>query len=224
VLATAGIPLLFSWSCKIQERRRWVNWVLLLACTIACVGLSAIALFVVPITLGIAAFGSWSFKNTLSSALVLVPALYPLCWALALRRNFQSVAHAFEVSHLNTQGMVAQVFGAHGQYVIWLGLLCAPLLAPPRKQQRFAAFALLYSLVALNPFLVKVIAKVATSVSLGGFSGVSPSWDSLRHRWYGLLRRSAKNGDAREHCSSQHLLRDASFIWHPTQVCGEPTR
>jgi len=165
VLATAGIPLLFAWSWKIQERPRWVDLALLLACTIACVGLSAVALFVVPVTLGIAAFGNWTFKKTWSSALVLVPAVYPLGWALAFRRNFQSVSHFFDLPHLNAQGTAAQVFGAHGQYVIWLGLLCAPLLAPLRHRRRFAACALLYWLVALDPFLIKVIARVATSVS-----------------------------------------------------------
>jgi len=226
VLATAGIPLLFSWSCKIQERRHWVNWVLLLACTIACVGLSAIALFVVPITLGIAALGSWNFKNTLSSALVLVPALYPLCWALALRRNFQSVAHAFEVPHLNAQGMVAQVFGAHGQYVIWLGLLCAPLLAPPLLASGNASQPWRYFIRLLRSTRssLRLLQELLPRYRLGGFSGVSRSWDSLRHRWYGRLRPPLKPGDGREHCSPQHLLRDASFTWHPTQVCGEPTR
>lgn len=194
VLAMAGIPLLFAWACKIQERRHWVNWVLLVTCTVACVGLSAIALFVVPISLGIAAFGNWIFKNTLGSALVLAPALYPMCWALALRRNFQLVAHAFDVPHLNAQGMVAQVFGAHGQYVIWLGLLCSPLLAPPRYRKRFAALVLLYSLIALDPFLVKVIARMATSVSawrilwcmpIAGFVAASLVWafEAARENW-----------------------------------------
>lgn len=194
VLASAGIPLLFAWAWKFQEDPRWMRWLLLLTCTVACVGLSAIALFIVPISLGIAAFGTWNFKNTLSSALVVAPALYPLCWALRFRQNVQSVSHFFDVSHMNAQGTIAQVFGAHGQYVIWLGLLCAPLLAPPRHRRRFAAFALLYSLIALDPFLVKIIERIATSVSawrilwcvpVVGFIAASLVWgiDAARENW-----------------------------------------
>jgi hypothetical protein len=193
-LASTGIPLLFAWAWKFQEHRHWVRWVLLLTCSVACVGLSAIALFIVPISLGIVAVGTWNFKNTLSSAFVVAPALYPLCWALGFRRNVQSVSHFFDISHMNAQGTIAQVFGAHGQYVIWLGLLCAPLLAPPRHRQRVAAFVLLYSLIALDPFLVKVIERIATSVSawrilwcvpIVGFLAASLVWgfEAARENW-----------------------------------------
>lgn len=165
VLATIGVPLLFSWAWKIQDRFSWWNWILLVGCTVACVGLSAIALFVVPISLGIVALGGVGQKSIGRLALVLAPAAYPVAWGLVLRSRFHAVAHTFEVAHQNAPGTVAQVFGAHGQYLIWLGLLCAPLVAPGHRRLRLAAYGLLYFLLPVDPFLVKIIARLATSVS-----------------------------------------------------------
>lgn len=165
VLATIGVPLLFSWAWTIQDRYSWWNWILLVGCTVACVGLSAIALFVVPISLGIVALGGVGQKSIGRLALVLAPAAYPLAWGLVLRSRFHAVAHTFEVAHQNAPGTVAQVFGAHGQYLIWLGLLCAPLVAPGHRRRRLAAYGLLYFILPVDPFLVKIIARLATSVS-----------------------------------------------------------
>ena len=165
VLATIGVPLLFSWAWKIQDRYSWWNWILLVGCTVACVGLSAIALFVVPISLGIVALGGVGQKSIRRLALVLAPAAYPLAWGLVLRSRFHAVAHTFEVAHQNAPGTVAQVFGAHGQYLIWLGLLGAPLVAPGYRRRRLAGYGLLYFLLPVDPFLVKIIARLATSVS-----------------------------------------------------------
>lgn len=165
IFATIGIPLLFSWAWKIQDRWSWWNWILLFVCTVACVGLSAIALFVVPISLGIASLGGVRQKNIAGPALILAPVAYPLAWGLVLRSSFHDVAHTFEVAHQNAPATIAQVFGAHGQYLIWLGLLFAPVVATACHRRRLAAWALLYFLIPVDPFLVKTIARLATSVS-----------------------------------------------------------
>jgi len=165
ILASIGVPLLFSWAWKIQDRWSWWNWMLLFSGTVACVGLSAIALFVVPISLGIASLGGISQKRISRSVMVLAPVVYPLAWGLVLRSRFHAVAHTFEIAHQNAPGTVAQVFGTHGQYLIWLGFLFVPLVAPGSHRRRLAAYGLLYFLIPVDPFLVKTIARLATSVS-----------------------------------------------------------
>ena len=165
ILASIGVPLLFSWAWKIQDRWSWWNWILLFGCTVACVGLSAIALFVVPISLGIASLGGVRQESIARAAMVLAAAVYPLAWGLVLRSSFHAVAHTFDVAHQNAPGTVAQVFGAHGQYLLWLGLLFAPVAAIACHRWRLATYALLYFLIPVDPFLVKTIARLATSVS-----------------------------------------------------------
>jgi hypothetical protein len=165
VLASIGIPLLYSYAWQFADTRAFWDWVMLTCCTIACVGLSAAALFVVPMALGTAALAGLPKKSLV--VLGFLPALYPLVWGLALRGSFKAVAPVFASVSRTAADTVLEGFGAHGQYVLLAALLAGPFLArSPRLQFRLALVALILFLVALNPFLFKFIAKLTTPESV----------------------------------------------------------
>jgi hypothetical protein len=167
VLASIGIPLLYAFAWKFQDTGSVWDWLLLACCTVACVGLSAAALFVAPMALGIAALAGWRKAFTRRAALAMLPAVYPLAWGLALRGTFKAVAGVFAAVHRTAPATVAQLFGAHGQYVLLLALLCAPFLVHEAPLRRKAAVAaLLYFLVPLDSFLFKFLARLTTAESV----------------------------------------------------------
>jgi hypothetical protein len=165
VLASIGIPLLYSYAWQFADTGAFWDWVMLTGCAIACVGLSAAALFVVPMALGTAALAGLPKKSLV--VLGFLPALYPLVWGLALRGSFKEVAPVFASVSRTSAGTVLEGFGAHGQYVLLAALLAGPFLArSPRLRFRLVLVALIFFLVALNPFLFKFIAKLATPESV----------------------------------------------------------
>ena len=165
VLASIGIPLLYAYAWQFADSGAFRDWVMLAFCAIACVGFSAAALFVVPMALGTAALAGLPSKKLV--VLGFAPALYPLVWGLALRGSFKAVAPVFDSVSRTAAGTVLEGFGAHAQYVLLAALLAGPFLArPPRLQFRLALIALIFFLVALNPFLFKFIARLTTPESV----------------------------------------------------------
>lgn len=167
VLASIGIPLLYSYAWRFAETGSVWDWVMLACCTIACVGFSAAGLFVVPMALGTAAIAGWGKGPVWRVVLGIVPSTYPLAWGLALRGSFNAVAGVFASVHRTSAGTVSQVFGAHGQYVLLAALLAGPFLTRAAHSRfRLTLTALIYFLVPLNPFLFKFISRLTTPESV----------------------------------------------------------
>ncbi len=165
VLASIGIPLLYSYAWDFADTGAFWDWVMLAGCSIACVGFSAAALFVVPMALGTVAPAGLPKKTLV--LLGLAPAIYPLVRGLALRGSFNAVAPVFNSVQRTAANTVREGFGAHGQYILLAALLAGPFLArSPRLRFRLAITALIYFLVALNPFLFKFIARLTTPESV----------------------------------------------------------
>lgn len=166
VLASLGIPLIFGFAWQFHKTGRAWDWLTLWAAGVAALGLSSSGLFLIPMALGIAAAASWRPKATWRSLLVFIPALYPIAWGLGLRHSFSVVLTIFDV-HRTIAGVVEDVFGRHGQYLIFFGLLAAPLFGESERRRRMLSYAaLLYFLGPLNPFLFPFFSKLTTGESV----------------------------------------------------------
>lgn len=206
VLASAGIPLIYAFAWKFQKTGRAWDWATLGASSIAVLGLSAAGLFLVPMALGIAGVASWQPKANWRTLWLLMPGLYPIVWGIALSSSM--VSDDFTVQQ-TIGDMIRDVFGPRGQYLMFLGLLTAPLFGEAERiRRRLTYAALLYLLGPLNPFLFPLISKLTgevvfrtlwslpvvgfTALSvLGIFSEARRRWQSPRAAgWPGIERLS----------------------------------
>lgn len=194
VLASLGIPLIYAFAWRFRKTGRGWDWLTLCASSVAALGLSSAGLYLVPVALGIAAVASWRPRTTWQTLWIILPALYPIACGLALRSSFGVVAGAFTV-HRTIEGVVGNVFGPRGQYLIFLGLLTAPLFAESERLRKLLSYAaLLYLLGPLNPFLFALFSKLITTESVWrilwslpvvGFTAVSVlgMFAEARRRW-----------------------------------------
>ena len=167
VLAAIGIPLLYACAWEFMKTGAFRNWLILVFCTLSCLGCSAAAIFVVPMALATATISGWSQGYFSRACLAFAPAAYPIAWGLALRPSFQTVSGVFVSVRRDVPGTVADVFGAHGQYLLLFAIIASPLFArSARLQWRLAALSAVYLLVPLNPLLFKLISRLTTPESV----------------------------------------------------------
>jgi hypothetical protein len=163
VFVSIGIPLLYAFAWQF-EQTGWVrDWVKLVACTVASVGLSPSAIFVVPVALLMAALGGWRRGSGKRAVLTFVPAIYPLACGVWVSSGFGRLGSVF--AHLPARAEIAatMVFGAHAQYFIFFALLSTPFLQRnTRLRWYLTVMVLLYFLGPLDPFTFKLLAKLAT--------------------------------------------------------------
>jgi Family of unknown function (DUF6077) len=164
VLMSIGIPLLYAFAWKYEETGSIWNWFLLVASTVACVGLSSSAIFVAPVALGTAALAGWRRAAlTKRMALTLLPAAYPLACGLIVGRGFRALEGVFAYLHPTAPWAVTTVFSPHWQYIFLLALLAAPFVVRESSLRRkLMVVVLIYFLVPLNPFAYKLLSKLTT--------------------------------------------------------------
>lgn len=163
VLVSVGIPLLYTYAWKFQESGCLAEWLIVAATAIACVGLSASAIFVVPMALTIAALSGWRQGGAKNTALIMLPALYPLACGLAVSRGFRALEDVFASLPARAPLAARTVFGAHTEYIFFVALLAAPFLQSSRRlRRRVLALVLIYFLASLNPFTFKLLSEFTT--------------------------------------------------------------
>jgi hypothetical protein len=156
--------MLFACAWAFQSTGGIWNWITLLLCSVATLGLTSSGIFVVPMALGIAGVAAWRREFTWRTVATLLPALYPLAWGLALRGSFHPLVDVFGTRPPSPRDLINDVYGPHVQVLLLFGLLAAPPLAPSRmSRQLLAGAALLFLLGPLNPLLTRVIVKLTTT-------------------------------------------------------------
>lgn len=163
LLVSIGIPLLFTYTWKYEENGSFPACLILLATTIACVGLSASAIFVAPMALTIAAAAGWRGGITRRAFVAFVPAFYPLACGLAVSRGFGSLERLFANLPARVPLALSSVLGAQTEYLFLLAVLAAPFLVPSGEgRRRVLPLVLLYFLAALDPFTFKLLSRFTT--------------------------------------------------------------
>jgi hypothetical protein len=163
IFVSIGIPLLYAFAWQFEETGSVRNWVKLVACTIASVGLTSSAIFVVPMALVAAALGGWRRAFSRRALLMFLPSIYPLACGVWVSSGFGGLSSVF--AHLPARAELAatMVFGSHAQYFIFFALLAAPFLQrDTRLRWYLTVVVLLYFLGPLDPFTFKLLAKLAT--------------------------------------------------------------
>lgn len=163
LFVSVAIPLLFCFVWEFIETGSERSWILLLACAIGSVGLTASAIFVVPLTLGLACLSGWRTGVTKRVVLGFVPALYPLLCGLAVSHGFKALEGVFAHLPARAPMATAMVMGTHTQYFFLLALLAAPFLERSAKRRwTVTVLVLAYLLIALNPFTMKLLSRFTT--------------------------------------------------------------
>jgi hypothetical protein len=163
VFVSVGIPLLYTFAWRFEETGSIWNWIILLAGTIACVGLSSSAIFVAPLALVMAALAGCSRGLTKRAGLILLAALYPLACGLFVLRGFQSMQAVFARLPVRASLAVPMVFGSHTEYVFLFALLSAPFLTRDGRLRRLLlVLVLAYFLISINPFTFKFLSRFTT--------------------------------------------------------------
>jgi Family of unknown function (DUF6077) len=163
VLVSVAIPLLFTYAWKFQESGSLAEWLIVAATTVACVGLSASAIFIVPIALVIAICSGWRQGDAKTAALLLLPVLYPLACGLAVSRGFHQLENVFANFPARAPLAVRTVFGARTESIFLFALLAAPFLQRSgRLKRRLLLLVLAYFLACLNPFIFKLLSRLTT--------------------------------------------------------------
>jgi hypothetical protein len=195
LLVSIGIPVLFTHAWKYEESGSLCQWLILLAATIACVGLSASAIFVVPMALTIAAIAGWRKGISRRAFLTFLPAVYPLACGLFVSRGFGSLERLFANLPARAPLAISSVFGAHTEYLFLLAVLVAPFLAPAGAVRRHTLLmVMLYFLAALNPFTFKLLSRFTTRDAIWRILWCVPvaallatsiigSLDAVVHKW-----------------------------------------
>src|SRR5947207_9644286 len=128
LFVSIAIPLLFCFAWEFIETGRKRMWIVSLACAIASVGLTASAIFVVPLALGLACLSCWRRGVTKRVMLAFLPAFYPLICGLAVSHGFKALEAVFAQLPARAPIAVAMVLGTHNQYCFLLVFLAAPFL------------------------------------------------------------------------------------------------
>jgi len=195
VLVSIGVPLLYTYAWKFEERGVLSDWVILAAITIGCVGLSSSAIFIVPMALTMAVLSGWHKGVARRAALTLLPALYPLACGLSIAHGVRVLEGAFAYLPARAHLALTMVFGARTENAFLLALLAAPFLERGgRLRRRLLILVLVYFLASLNPFTFKLLSRFTTReavwrvlwcapvagivamVTLGGLQAVAERW------------------------------------------------
>lgn len=172
VMVTAVIPLLLLWGLRLMSGGGWRTWVFLAAGQIACLGLSATALFVVPLSVGLAALAAWRPTRTSTLRLVATAAasIYLVLVALALRGAFAAQMPALNSEALygvrkNFENSFDQVFGFDQFMLVHIGgaLAAWTLVRDPRLRRFLCGWVLAFFALILNPFTFDVWIDHVTS-------------------------------------------------------------
>jgi hypothetical protein len=163
LFVSIAVPLLYCFGWEFIETGRKRKWLLLLASTIASVGLSASAIFVAPLSICLACLSRWRRGGTKRVMLAFLPALYPLICGLAVSSGFRTLAPVFAQLPARAPIAVAMVLGTQTQYFFLLAVLAAPFLERDAgRRWTIAVLVLAYLLVALNPFTMKLLSRFTT--------------------------------------------------------------
>lgn len=163
LFVSSGIPLLFASAWSFAEYRSFGRWLVLAATAIACIGLTASAIFVVPMALAAAALSGWCRGQGQLALLIFLPAIYPLACGLIIRAKFASLAPVFAKLPAIAPLAATMVFGSRAEYVIFFGLLAAPFLQSNASRRRLlVVLVLCYFFFALNPYTFKLLSKLTT--------------------------------------------------------------
>jgi hypothetical protein len=163
ILVSVGIPLLYSFAWKFQKTGLVWDGLLLAAGVIASVGLSASAVFIIPLALAAAAFAAWRPGMTRRALLTFLPALYPLACGLAVGAGFKPLEAVFAHMPARAALAVTMVFSARAEHIFLFTLLASPFLVRDRNLRwKLMVVVLIYFIVALNPFTFKLLARLTT--------------------------------------------------------------
>ena len=163
VLVSVGVPLLYTGAWKFEESGSLSQWVILAAITVACVGLSSSAIFILPIALTLATLSGWHKGIGSRAALALTPALYPVACGLSIARRMGVMEGAFADLPAKVHLAVTMVFGVRTENVFLLALLTAPFLQRnSRLRRQLLMLVLTYLLACLNPFTFELLSKFTT--------------------------------------------------------------
>jgi hypothetical protein len=163
VLVSVGVPLLYTCAWKFEEGGLLSQWLILAATTVACVGLSSSAIFILPIALTLATLSGWHKGIGWRAALTLTPALYPVACGLSIARRMGVMESAFADLPAKVHLAVTMVFGARTENVFLLALLTAPFLQRNgRLRRQLLILVLTYFLGCLNPFTFELLSKFTT--------------------------------------------------------------
>ena len=163
VLVSVGVPLLYTYAWAFEEGGLLSQWLILAAITVACVGLSSSAIFILPIALTLATLSGSHKGIGWRAALTLTPALYPLACGLSLARRMGVMESAFADLPAKVHLAVTMVFGARTENVFLLALLTAPFLQRNgRLRRQLLILVLTYFVACLNPFTFELLSKFTT--------------------------------------------------------------
>ena len=163
ILVSLGIPLLYAFAWLFEETGSAWDWLLLAAASIACVGLSASAIFITPVALAAAAVAGWRPGMPKRALLTFLPAIYPLACGLAVSGGFKALEPVFAHMPARAYLAVTMVFGEYTQYLFLFALLAAPLLVRETSLRwKLTVVVLIYFLLPLNPYTFKLLAKFTT--------------------------------------------------------------
>ncbi|HEX6804884.1 MAG TPA: DUF6077 domain-containing protein [Terriglobales bacterium] len=163
ILMSVGVPLLYASVWNFQQTGLLSEWLTVAALSIGCVGLSASAIFVVPLVLTVAGLAGWQRGRTARTVLALAPILYPLICGLSIFRAFKVLAPAFARLPAYAHLAIPMVLGARTQYLYLFALLSAAFFQNNQKVRRQLLIVVLaYFLVALNPFTFKLLSRLTT--------------------------------------------------------------
>lgn len=167
VLVSLGVPLLYTHAWEFEEGGLVSQWLILTATTVTCVGLSASAIFILPIALTMAALAGWHKGIGWRAALTVTPALYPLACGLNIARRMRVMESAFVDLPANAHSAITMAFGALTENIFLLALLTAPFIKRNRRlRRRLLILVLTYFLVCLNPFTFELLSKFTTRDAL----------------------------------------------------------
>ena len=163
LLASVGIPLLYRFAWRFEESGAVWDWLGLTSASIACVGLSSSAIFIVPVALAIATLSGWQNGSLGRAAWTVLPAVYPLACGLLVSGDFRALKSVFAYLHPSASWAISTVFGERAQYMLLFLLLAAPFLVRDvRLKWKVSSVVLAYFLLPLNPYVFRIISKLTT--------------------------------------------------------------
>ena len=171
LFVTALVPLILAYALEWSASPTAMRWIMLFACQVAAVGLTANAVYAGPIAAGLALAGTWrpAWETTRRTALGLLASIYSVIVGLVVRGEFirqglVSGLAAFEPLVPMEQGL-RLVLAAGSPLWLWLLALTSAwsLASRPSTRHWLLAFSLGSLLTALNPFLTAVWGEQITA-------------------------------------------------------------
>lgn len=170
ILLTLGVPLLVATALEFSLSPSPARWLRLALLQVACIGLSATALWVAPVVAGVAllAGAPWRASGLRRLSLGVLASLYPVAVGAALLTETRGAlgALAYRLDREDLPGYALRMVlgsGPAASAALWM-LLAGWSLAPSALGRRVCAlFPLAFLLVFWNPWLAPWIADHVTS-------------------------------------------------------------